>query len=109
MIDLDLSPLPNQEFSTVLDKQSCVINIYQRAGRLYLDLFMDGEPIQTGCLLQPKQPTITRSDSPFKGNFRIVDRQSLPYEQQMPKYEELGSRFTFHFLTEDEEREVAQY
>ncbi len=109
MIDLDLSPLPNQEFTTVLDKQSCVINIYQRAGRLYLDLFMDGEPIQTGALLQPKQPTITRSDCPFKGNFRIVDRQSTPDEQQMPTYQELGSRFTFHYLTEDEERKVAKY
>ncbi len=109
MIDLDLSPLPNQEFTTVLDKQSCVINIYQRAGRLYMDLFKDGEAVQTGCLLQPKEPTITRSDSPFKGNFRIVDTQSEPEKQQMPTYQELGTRFTFHYLTEEEERQVARY
>ena len=51
MIELDLSPIPNQEFMMVLDRQSCVINIYQRAGRVYLDLFMDGEPVQVGSLL----------------------------------------------------------
>ena len=109
MIELDLSPIPNQEFMMVLDRQSCVINIYQRAGRVYLDLFMDGEPVQVGSLLQPKAPTITRADCPFKGNFRVVDSQSAPDKQKMPTYEELGTRFKVFYLSEQEEAQVAKY
>ncbi len=93
----------------LLNDQSCVINIYQRNGRLYLDLFMDGEAMQTGSLLQPKAPTITRTGCPFKGNFRVVDIQSTPEGQKMPRYEELGSRFKVYYLTPDEERQCAKY
>ena len=109
MIEFDLIPIPNQEFMILLDNQSCVVNIYQRAGRLYLDLYMDGDAVQVGSLLQPKAPTITRSDCPFKGNIRIVDTQSKPQYQAIPTYQELGSRFKVYYLSESEELQVAKY
>lgn len=109
MIKFDLDPDPNQEFMILLDGQSCTINIYDRDGLLYLDLYKDGEPVQLGSLLQPREPTVTRTDRDFRGNIRVVDMGNEPDRQCMPFYQGLGGRFEVYYLTAQEEKEVARY
>lgn len=109
MIKFDVEPDPNQEFMMLLDGQSCTVNIYERDNRLYMDLYMDGEAVQLGSMLQPRAPTVTRTDRKFRGNIRVVDMSSEPDKQAMPFYQGLGSRFEIYYLTSEEEKQVARY
>ena len=109
MTELPVTPEPNQEFMIILDGQSCTVNIYQLYGRVYLDLFKDSYPVQTGVRLQPMAPSITRACSGFKGNIRVIDTLSTPDTQSDPYYEGLGTRFRVFYLSDDEEQEIAQH
>lgn len=109
MINVPLSALPNQELLMFLDRQNCTINVYQRGARLYLDLFLNMEPIQRGAIILPKAPIITRVSHGFKGQFRMIDLKSKPDKPQIPNYRELGTKFYLFYLSETEEQSGAKY
>lgn len=107
-IQIPLSAIPNQEMMIVLDKQQCIINVYQRGDNMYLDLTSDNNVIEQGCIIIPKTPLL-KDNSLFKGQFRLMDSKSKPTSQSMPNYKELGERFFLYFITESEEKENAKH
>lgn len=105
MIKIPLSQLPDQEFVIVLAKQNCTIHLYQRGGRMYLDLQVGQTQVQQGALVIPKTSLISVSNCVFSGQLRIIDTKRTPFEQEPPHYSELGSRFVLYYLTDAEVKE----
>lgn len=109
MIEIPLSQDPNQELQIILDKQNCTIQVFQRAGHVYLSLKVGNTTIQNGALCIPKTGIIAQPQADFKGQFRIIDSQSQPFNQSDPEYKEFGTRFKLFYLSEEEESENAKY
>ena len=109
MTVIPLSALPNQEFWIILDGQHCVINLYQRSGRMYMDLSTPESIVQKGALVMPRTPIITAYSNGFKGQLYIRDTARPPQFQEAPVYDGLGSRFELCYLTDYEVKEIAKY
>lgn len=105
---IPLSALPNQELMSVLGEQRCTLHVFDRDGRLYLDLFCDYEPVQMGAICLPFAPIITAVGRPFKGQLRIVDLLAKPKAQTIPNYAGLGTRYFMYYLTPEEETNYAR-
>lgn len=104
---IPLSPVPNQELTIMLGaNQRCVVHVYDRLGRLYLDLVCNNEPVQYGAICLPFAPIITAVGRPFVGQLRIIDRLTRPHAQTIPHYEGLGTRYFMYYLPQDEEAQL---
>ena len=92
----------------VLDEQRCTLHVYDRLGRLYVDLYCDYEPVQLGAICLPFAPIITAMGRPFLGQLRITDQLAKPKAQTIPHYAGLGTRYFMYYLTPEEEVNFAR-
>ena len=90
-----IQPVPNQTTQVVLTGQSCQINIYQSPAALFMDLYVNDEPIKTGAICQDRNRIVRRLYLGFVGDFTFIDTQGT----SDPFYTELGSRFLLIYLT----------
>lgn len=104
MIEIPITPDPNQEMQMILDKQNCTLHIYQRLNNVYLSLRVGNTIIQEGALCIPKVGILAQPQKNFRGQFRIVDTQASPFNQKNPSYKEFGTRFKLYYLYEEEEK-----
>lgn len=101
MIILPVQSYINQEFSILLDGQNCVIALYQRGERMYLDLSVGGEWVRRGAVCLPKT-SILGDQAKFSGALRVMDTLSTPERQAPPQWEALGERWKFVYLSAEE-------
>lgn len=95
---INIGAEPNQDFECVLGGQNCIITLYQRGGKMFLDLDCNDVPIVRGAICH-NNINILRSDSAdFRGNLRILDTEN----NLDPVWEQIGTRFLLYYLSEAE-------
>lgn len=95
MIEVALQPVPSQIVRIVLDNQNVQLKVYDKGGRIYIDVNSDGSDIVTAALVFNGNPVRCCAYIPFRGNFVFIDVQG----SENPEYIGLGSRYKLIYLT----------
>lgn len=98
MQTVTIQPVPSQSLKVVLAGQNCQISIYQKNGKIFVDLNSNGIDISLATLAHDAVPLNPRSYAGFEGNLFFIDNQG----SEDPTYEGLGSRFQLIYLTASE-------
>lgn len=102
---INIGAEPNQEFEVILSGQKCSINLYQRAGRLYLDLTADGAVIIRGAVCYNNTDILQYRHAGFLGNLRFWDTESA----NDPVYSGIGTRFRLYYIPPEEGDELREF
>lgn len=94
MRQIPLRAVPSQSLSVVLAGQSCQINVYEKSTGLYLDLFVDHEPIVTTALCHDRVRIVRETYRGFLGDLSFLDTRG----HADPEYTGLGGRFVLAYL-----------
>lgn len=99
MLVVPIQPVPNQTFQAQLGGQPCVLNVYQTAYGLFMDVFV-GNTLIVGSVICENRNRIVRSlYLGFVGDFIFVDSQPDPLNGPSdPVYTGLGTRFLLEYL-----------
>jgi hypothetical protein len=89
MLYIQVQALPAQTFQVVLDGQECTISLYQRVGRMFLDLAVGDVGIRKGAICQHNADVIQSESRFFSGNLRWLDTRG----QRPPEWQGIGDRF----------------
>lgn len=98
MRKIPLRSVPSQSLSVVLAGQSCQINVYEKSTGLYLDLFVNHDPIVTTALCHDRVRIVRESYRGFVGDLSFLDTQGYAD----PEYPGLGGRFLLVYLGAEE-------
>lgn len=99
---INLTAEPNQEVETLLDGQNCIITLYQRGGKMFLDLTADDTPVVRGAIIHNDTDILPYYTESFRGNLRFLDREN----DSDPLWEGVGKRFFLYYLTEQDLQEL---
>jgi hypothetical protein len=73
---IPLAPVASQQINVTLGGQACSINVYQKSTGVYLDLFLNNQPISTTVrCLNEAELVEDRQYLGFVGNLMFVDTQ----------------------------------
>ena len=86
---IPLNAMPSQRLSVLLGDQSCRINVRQRRTGVFLDLYIQDEPIALGVKAIDRKYLIRAPYSIFRGDLFFVDTQA----EGNPHFEGLGTRW----------------
>lgn len=100
---INIGAEPNQEFECVLSGQRCVIHLYQRAGKMYLDLEAEGSVIVQGAICYNDTDILQYRHTGFLGNLRFLDHENF----DDPNFEGIGKRFFLYYIPADEMEELS--
>jgi hypothetical protein len=92
---IPLNASPNQTLTVGLAGQSCQIDVFQRAGRVFVNLYVDDEEIILGVLAENRNRIVRDAYLGFSGDLIFVDTQG----NADPEYLGLGSRYALVYLT----------
>jgi hypothetical protein len=98
MLQIQVQPLPSQEFQVVLDGQECVISLYQRMGRLYMDVAAGGVSVVRGAICQHAADVIQTQTRDFAGQLRWYDAGG----HSSPEWRGIGERYFLLYFGADE-------
>lgn len=97
---ISIEALPAQRFQVQLAGQSCTIKLYQRFGKMYLDLYVGEQLICAGALCQFWADILQIRTPDFVGFLRWLDMEG----QAAPTFDGIGSRyFLVYFESEADE------
>lgn len=94
MRKIPLRPVPSQSLSVVLAGQSCQINVYEKSTGMYLDLFLNHQPIVTTALCHDRVRLVRETYRGFVGDLTFIDTRGYAD----PEYPGLGARFILAYL-----------
>ncbi|MDE1007000.1 MAG: hypothetical protein OSB38_15165 [Paraburkholderia fungorum] len=94
MKTIPLSAVPSQKPSTLLGGQNCQIKVYQKTTGVYLDLYVNDEPIVTGVIARDRVLIVRQSYLGFVGDLAFFDTQGV----SDPTYDGLGTRYQLVYL-----------
>lgn len=99
-----LVAVPSQTLTTILNNQTCQINVYQKQSGLYFDLLINGQddPIVLGVLCQNLNRLVRDAYFGFQGDFCFIDSMAVNGVGADPVYTGLGAQFNLAYLTPDE-------
>ena len=101
---IPIQAVPNQIVLCVLGGQNCQINIYLRAGSIFVDLNSNGVDMCIGCLALNAVPLdACNSYDGFQGNLYFIDTQGF----DDPQYTGFNSRWMMVYLDAEEALETA--
>jgi hypothetical protein len=89
-----LQAVPSQTTQIVLASQNCQINVYQSPVALFIDLFVNDEPVRVGIIAQNLNLIVREAYLGFSGDFVFQDTQG----SSDPIFSGLGSRFQLLYL-----------
>ena len=96
MLTIPIQPVPSQQVLTVLAGQNCVINIYQKGCRVYVDLTSNGTTMCIACLAHNAVGLdACNAYDGFSGNLYFIDTQGVAD----PQYTGMGRRWQLVYLT----------
>jgi len=98
---MDIIPITDsasQSLNVVLNKQACVINLYQKRTGVYLDLVVDGTQVCLCSLCLNGIPIVKSTYRGFTGNLVFVDQQGI----SNPDYSGFGDRYLLYYITTDD-------
>lgn len=110
MLEIPVEACPNQSFLVTLPDSSgtgrnCAIALYQRGGRVYLDLAVDGVTLRRGAVCLPRVG-IVGDVAGFSGELFVVDSRTQPDAQEPPQWQGLGTRWKLYYLDAGEVTEM---
>jgi hypothetical protein len=91
-----LQAVPNQTLQAELNSQACILNVYQTAYGLFMDLYVGNALVVCGVICENLNRIVRSRYLGFSGDLVFVDVQGMP--QQDPVYTGLGSRFVLVYL-----------
>jgi hypothetical protein len=91
---IQLSAVPSQELSVLLNDQNCQIKVYQKTLCMFFDLSIDNVPVVTGRVIRDRCKLIRYRYFDFSGDLIFVDSQGL----DDPFYTGLGDRFNLYYI-----------
>ena len=98
MLYINIQPLPAQTFQVVLTGQECTISLYQRIGRMFLDLAVGDVRICRGAVCQIDTDVVQNATLNFAGQLRWIDMRG----DNAPQYDGVGERYFLTYLTPGE-------
>lgn len=99
--EIPIQPVPNQTFQVQLDGQGCVLNVYQLAYGLFMDVYIGNTLIIAGVICENLNRIVRDAYLGFIGDFTFVDTKAPPGGQGAdPIYTGLGSQFVLIYLEE---------
>lgn len=103
---MDLIPLEatdNQEFAIVLNGQDCRLAVYERNGRVFVDLMVSGAWIRRGMLALPLN-IMPRGTAAFSGALMFVGTNT----SGDPRAAGFGTEWELYYLTPEEVTELQE-
>lgn len=94
---IPLQATPNQTLTVPLAGQSCGLNVIQRTSGLYIDVFLNGQPIILSVICQNKNRIVRDSYLGFPGDLAFFDTVDTVIGND-PDYTGLGSRFQLVYI-----------
>lgn len=73
MQQIPLNQIPAQTLRVMLADQPCVISVYWRQARLYLDLSVGAKPICRGAVCQNRADIVQTKSQNFAGTLHFLD------------------------------------
>ena len=101
MQTVPLQAIPNQTLNVQLGGQACILNVYQLAFGLFMDLYVGNSLIVTGVICENLNRIVRSSYLGFVGDLAFFDTQGGS-DPQDPIYTGLGSRFVLVYLEESD-------
>lgn len=95
---IPLQAVPSQRMTVLLADQNCQINVYQKSTGLYLDLYINNEPVSTTVLCLDRVRLIRQQYKGFIGDLCFIDT----WGRENPTYTGLGERFLLVYLEQEE-------
>lgn len=93
-----INAIPNQTLQVQLGNQACILNIYQLAFGLFMDVAVGAQPIVDGIIAQNRNRIVRSHYFGFVGDFVFVDTQG----DTDPIYTGLGGRYQLVYLATEE-------
>lgn len=94
---ISLQAVPSQTVTVSLNNQACLINVRQLSTGVYLDLYVEDEPIVTNCICQDLNPCVRFSYLGFVGDLAFYDTQPNPVPTD-PVWTGIGSRYVLEYF-----------
>jgi hypothetical protein len=94
MLTIPITATPSQKLNVLLANQNCQISVYQKTTGIYLDLYVNNEPIITGVVCRDRVMLVRQSYLGFVGDLAFFDTQGT----DDPTYTGLGARFQLVYL-----------
>lgn len=92
---IPLDPVASQTLRTIVNNQSCTINLTQKDnGDTFFDLYVSGVAIITGMLVRDRVLLVRQAYLGFIGDFAFQDNEGA----SDPDYTGLGTRWTLMYL-----------
>lgn len=95
---IEIEAIPAQTFQVILDGQECTIKLFQRLGRLYLDLTVGTTVICQGAICQYSTDIVQSKSHAFDGELRFYDTQGY----SAPTWDGIGTRYALLYFSEGE-------
>ena len=95
MLTIPITANYAQTLTTVLNQQTCHINIYQKFYGVFVDLYVDTGLIIGGVLAEDRNYIVRDTYLGFLGDLGFIDTQGT----DDPDWSGLGSRFVLVYLT----------
>lgn len=95
MIFIPLQPLPSQSLTVTLAGQQTLIAVYQKGDFIYVDISVNGNPIQQGRMAHNAVRLVRHAYLGFIGDLAFVDMQGVTD----PVYTGLGARYQLVYLS----------
>lgn len=96
-LTVPIQAVPNQTLQVQLGGQPCVLNIYQLAYGLFMDVYVSNSLIVAGVICENLNRIVRDLYLGFVGDFVFVDTQGAMNPQD-PVYTGLGSRYQLIYL-----------
>lgn len=98
MLIVPTQPVPNQNLQVTLGGQACTIEIFQQQFGLYLNLYVNNEPVILGVIGLNANRIVRSAYLGFIGDLTFYDTQGT----DDPVYTGMGSQFVLVYLEESD-------
>ncbi len=98
MMLVPIQAVASQTVSVILGNQACQFNIYSKLGIVYMDVYVNNNPIILGVQCQVGNRIVRSSYLGFLGDLVYIDTQG----SSDPSYSGLGSRWLLEYLDIDD-------
>lgn len=98
-VEIPLTAVPSQRLAIVLAGQNCLINVYQKADSMYVDLTVNDVPVlRTHAARHAIGLLLAAKYFGFIGDLVFIDTR----DEAPPEYTGLGDRWIFIYLSPSE-------
>lgn len=93
-VKIPLQAIPNQQLRVVLDNQACIIHLYTRNDRLFLDLTVGENVVITGVLCVVDRNILQYPTTYFSGELLFRDTSEA---DTIPHWSGLGTTYELFY------------